>query len=65
MEKKRGELKDKLARAPNRDEVDEDLMSAKVMISSKTVIIHDPRDYQQELFEIAKEQNTIAVLDTG
>jgi len=40
-------------------------MSAKVMISSKSVIIGDPREYQQELFEIAKEQNTIAVLDTG
>ena len=25
----------------------------------------DPREYQIELFERAKEQNTIAVLDTG
>jgi endoribonuclease Dicer len=29
------------------------------------VIITDPRDYQVELFEKAKTQNVIAVLDTG
>ena len=28
-------------------------------------IIADPREYQLELFERAKEQNTVAVLDTG
>lgn len=27
--------------------------------------IHSPRDYQTELFEKAKEENIIAVLDTG
>lgn len=29
------------------------------------VIISDPREYQVELFERAKTQNIIAVLDTG
>ena len=29
------------------------------------VIIGDPREYQMELFERAKQQNIIAVLDTG
>ena len=29
------------------------------------VIISDPREYQIELFEKAKQQNIIAVLDTG
>ncbi|KAF2152570.1 ATP-dependent helicase dcl1 [Myriangium duriaei CBS 260.36] len=28
-------------------------------------IVHDPREYQLELFDRAREQNTIAVLDTG
>lgn len=30
-----------------------------------TSIIHDPREYQLELFEKAKAANIIAVLDTG
>ena len=30
-----------------------------------TVLINDARGYQIELFEKAKKQNTIAVLDTG
>lgn len=30
-----------------------------------TSIIHDPREYQLELFEKSKEKNIIAVLETG
>ena len=33
--------------------------------SESNVIITDPREYQLELFEKAKKQNIIAVLDTG
>ena len=29
------------------------------------IIVNDPREYQLELFEKAKKQNIIAVLDTG
>lgn len=29
------------------------------------IIVNDPREYQMELFQKAKKQNIIAVLDTG
>lgn len=57
-------IKDK-AMAIDRDTMSEEKLSAKSMISSTAVIINDPREYQLELFDIAKKQNTIAVLDTG
>ncbi len=46
---------------------DDDVLSTRNLISKQesTVIITDPREYQMELFEKAKEQNIIAVLDTG
>lgn len=44
---------------------DDEKMSTKALITSTTHIIAQPRDYQLELFEIAKMQNTLAVLDTG
>ena len=45
---------------------DEEL-SIRLLMSKQesNVIITDPREYQVELFERAKKQNTIAVLDTG
>lgn len=41
-------------------------MSAKDLIMSSTKeIISRPREYQLEIFEIAKRNNIIAVLNTG
>lgn len=45
---------------------DEELSIRSLMSKHESaVIITDPREYQIELFEKAKKQNTIAVLDTG
>lgn len=33
--------------------------------AESNVIINDPREYQLELFDKAKQENIIAVLDTG
>ena len=45
----------------------DDELSIRTLMSKQesTVIITDPREYQVELFEKAKKQNIIAVLDTG
>jgi endoribonuclease Dicer len=46
--------------------VDEELSIRALLAQNEpTQIITDPREYQVELFERAKKQNTIAVLDTG
>ena len=64
----------KRAEQVTRDEVkaavasaaDEELSIRNLMSKQESaVIIADPREYQIELFEKAKQQNTIAVLDTG
>lgn len=46
---------------------DDDQLSIRNLMSKQesTVIITDPREYQVELFEKAKKENIIAVLDTG
>lgn len=45
--------------------VAEEMMSTKALISSKTQVISQPREYQLELFEMAKRENILAVLGTG
>ena len=46
---------------------DDEALSIRNLMSKQesNVIITDPREYQLELFERAKKQNIIAVLDTG
>lgn len=44
---------------------DENLSIRELMRKAQSQIITDPREYQLELFERAKKQNIIAVLDTG
>ncbi|KAI9756900.1 MAG: hypothetical protein M4579_003654 [Chaenotheca gracillima] len=53
--------------AANQEIDDDEAQSARYLISRQesNVIINDAREYQLELFERAKQQNIIAVLDTG
>jgi endoribonuclease Dicer len=44
---------------------DEDLSIASILAKQQIPTIKDPREYQIELFERAKSENIIAVLDTG
>lgn len=45
---------------------DEELSIRNLMLRQESSrIIADPREYQMELFDKAKKQNIIAVLDTG
>lgn len=44
---------------------DENLSLREILHRGQSHTITDPREYQLELFERAKKQNVIAVLDTG
>lgn len=58
--------RDKLSKKPENRITDND-QSVGYLVKSweGQKIINNPRDYQMELFQRAKEKNTIAVLDTG
>jgi endoribonuclease Dicer len=47
--------------------VDEEIVSMRNLLGKNEMrqLINDPREYQLELFERAKKENIIAVLDTG
>jgi len=49
------------------ENADEETLSIRSLMAKQgaTAIISTPREYQLELFERAKKQNIIAVLDTG
>ncbi len=49
------------------ENADEESLSVRALMAKQdsTKIITDPREYQLELFERAKADNIIAVLDTG
>jgi DNA replication protein DnaC len=58
-----------ICKAIRKDEVasaeDEQLTIDSMLAKGQTETIKDPREYQVELFERAKKENIIAVLDTG
>lgn len=49
----------------DKDEADEVLSIQSLMAKQGQQIVKNPRQYQLELFQRARKQNTIAVLDTG
>lgn len=50
---------------PAKDVADEELSIHLLLAKQGVNIVKNPRQYQQELFERAQKENTIAVLDTG
>lgn len=54
-------------RQESTDQPDDELLSIPSLMARQesTEIVKNPREYQLELFERAKKENTVAVLDTG
>ena len=66
LSKRAAKITDKEVQAVAENINEEDLSIRSLMAKQESnVIITDPREYQLELFEKAKKQNIIAVLDTG
>nr|XP_023907881.1 dicer-like protein 1 [Quercus suber]POF16313.1 dicer-like protein 1 [Quercus suber] len=57
--------KHKSSSGDGKDIADEELSIHSLLAKQGTNIIKNPRQFQQELFERAQKENTIAVLDTG
>lgn len=53
------------AKAKEAGLLDDAKLSAKALIHDASKNISEPREYQLELFELAKQKNCLAVLDTG
>lgn len=69
LHRKNSRLKDSLKAETKAqlEEVDDELLTIRGLMNKaeSRKIVDDPRDYQLELLERAKKENTIAVLDTG
>lgn len=60
------DFKSQVKHSQSKPTIDDELSVRDLLAKQEsTPIITDPREYQIELFERAKQQNTIAVLDTG
>ena len=65
LSKKTKDWKEESETSSKDDLLDDEKMSARALIHNASQNITEPREYQLELFEIAKQMNCLAVLDTG
>jgi hypothetical protein len=47
------------------DDVNDELLTTRALMTRQAKFIHEAREYQLDLLERAKKENTIAVLETG